>query len=492
MTSPDQAPGREPLEKGSSRAQIRAELDFYLEERTREFEAQGMTREEAEEAARAAFGDRGEIERRTAAEAGRTERHTKGGGGMDGWIRDFRTAFRGLRRNPGFSAVALLTLALGIGANTAIFSVVQGVFLRSPSVENPASLVNVYTTCRAGAPRCSSSWPDYLDYAGVSSLSGLAATAWTSVNAAEEGRPPVLLTGNLVSGNYFAVLGLAPSLGRFIQPTDDQVGAPAAVTVLAHETWRTLFGSDPGIVGRIVRLNDTPYEVVGVAPESFSGTNLGQSADLYLPITQGGDVSRFEARGTRWMDQLIGRLAPGATLGQLNQELAALNEALAVEYPDARGTRTITVDSARRFSLPQFGREELSRFIAILAGVVGFTLLLACANVANLLLARGAGRAREVGIRKAIGASRGLVLRQWVIESMVLSVLGGVLGLAIARGVITILGTASLPGGIRLSELGVGLDVGVLAFTLGCQCSPVWFSVSPLRSGPPEWESMPF
>ena len=489
------------LEDGTSRSGIRDELEFHLEERAKEFEAEGMTPEEARRAARAAFGDVDGIEERVVAEVRRENDGRRGGGGMETWWQDVRFAVRGLRRSPGFTLVALLTLALGIGANSGIYSVIDGVFLRSPQVRAPEQLVNVYTTCRRGDPRCSSSYPDYLDYGEAGSLAGLAATAGTSLNAAEDGRPPLLLDGMLVSGNYFELLGVVPALGRLLQPADDVPGAPAPVAVLAWDTWQADFAGDPAVIGRTLRLNGDATEIVGVAARGFNGTGLTDDPDVFLPITSVGGTDTgaavggertgppvdgiLQTRGARWMSRLVGRLAPGATLEQAETELASIGERLRELDPDARGDRMVTVDRAERFSLPQFGREDLTRFIGLLGAVVGFTLLLACANVANLLLARGSARRAEVGIRKALGAGRGRIVRQLTVEAVVLSVLGGVAGLAVSMVVVRVLSTASLPGGVRLSELGIGVDGRMLAFTMALSLvTGLLFGLAPaLRSG---------
>ncbi len=474
-----------------------------------------MSPAEARRAALEAFGD---VERI----AGQVEAATGRYGERDGrrwtmrvesWVQDLRYALRGLSRSPGFSLVALLTLALGIGANVGIYSVVDGVFLRSPAVHAPGELVNVYTTCRRGDPRCSSSYPDYLDYREAGALADLAATSWNAFNVAEEGRTPRLRTGMLVSGNYFEMLGVRPEVGRLLQPEDDIPGATAAVAVLAWEAWRTDWGSDPDVVGRTVRLNGRAVEIVGVAARGFRGTGLTDAPALWIPVTSAGlpdpgdrgptppggaggvsttrppegapPPSLLDIRGARWMDRLVGRLAPGATVAQLDAEMQAISERLREFDPDARGPRGITVDGAEHFSLPQFGREDLTRFITLLAAVVGFTLLLACANVANLLLARANTRRSEMGIRRAIGASRGRIVRQLTVESVVLALLGGGLGLGVATLVVRVLSTAALPGGVRLGELGVGLDGRVLGFALGLSAlTGLLFGLAPaLRAG---------
>jgi predicted permease len=453
------------------RDEIRDEIGFYLEERARELEAEGMDADEARRRAEAAFGDRTRIEREALRE--HVERTNAWRGWMGNRLRDVRFAARGLARSPGFTVAVLVTLALGIGANTAIFSVAEGVFLRPPPVRDPDGLVAVYTTCRAGDPRCSSSYPDYLDYLELADgLSDLAARSSTSLSVGEAGSPPNRLTAYLVTGNYFALLGVAPAAGRLLDPVDHDVEAPAPVAVLAWHAWRDFFGGDPAVVGRSVRMNGVSVEVVGVAPEGFRGTSLTGDPDLFLPMATGQLVDgfgtdRFDNRGTRWMDVLVGRMAPGTTADALQEEMRAVATGLNEAYPEDRGERSITVDPLQRYALPQFARDDLTRLMTILGGVVGLSLLLACANLANLLLARATARRREIGVRFALGAGRGGVLAQLLTESLVLAGAGGLAGLAVAAGLLRLMARYSLPGGVSLDHIGVALDGRVLLFTLG-------------------------
>jgi len=470
-----------------SRSEIRDELEFYLEERTRELMGQGMSEDEARENAMKAFGDLASIEN----EMFRTWEPKHRGWGwremMGSVLQDLRFALRTFVRNPGFTVVAVVTLALGIGANTAIFSVADAALLTRPEVVRPQELVNVYTTCRLGFPRCSTSYPDYLDYRDRTTLlADLAVVTTVQANLGEDAAGAQLITAAAVTGNYFPLTGVVPARGRLIQPLDDILTAPAQVAVLSHGLWTDFFGSDPEIVGTSVRINEAPFQVVGVADPEFRGTTLSYSPDLWIPLAStpvldGDDGSAaprqagseagsgppevFQRRSSRWMGTLVGRLVPGATAEQLRQEMASITQQLFEEYPDERGPRSITVDEAGMFTLPVGFEGQIRQFIWLLLGVVAVSLLLATANLANLLLTRATGRQREIGVRMAIGAGRGRVIRQLLSESVALSVVGGVAGVGVAAGLLAALSGYDLPGGLTLGSLGVRLDGRVLAFT---------------------------
>lgn len=389
--------------------------------------------------------------------------------------RDVVFAFRQWRRSPGFFLAALVTLALGIGANTAIFSVADRTLLRPPPVREPDRLVMVYTTCRRGDPRCSSSYPDYLDYReGTSGLDDLAAYSWVPLNVGADETGAWLASGQVVSGNYFQVLGLAPAAGRLIQPADNRPPAGATAAVLGYRAWQDRFGGDPDVVGREIRLNGSPFTVVGVAPARFRGLDLGSDADVWIPIFAGsrlgavgavGQEGIFGARGSRWIHALVGRLAPQASAAQVRTQLLAVSQGLRESDPDARGERSVTVDELSGSVLPTFARDDLVRFVGLLVAVVAATLLLACANLANLLLARASDRRREMGIRRAVGAGSARLVRQLATEAVALALLGGAAGLLLAHWALLALSGFSLPGGVPLADVGLGLDGRIVAFT---------------------------
>jgi predicted permease len=384
---------------------------------------------------------------------------------------DVRLSLRALRQAPGYTAAAVLTLALGIGANSAIFSLGNAALMRAAPVRSPETLVAVWTTCRAGDARCSSSYPDYLDYRDRSALlEDLAGYAFTRANLRGDGGAR-LLSVQASTGNYFELLGVDTAVGRTFTPEDER--ERRLVAVLTEELWNDQFGGDPGIVGRRVRLNSATFEIIGVTAEGFRGLHLGDGPDIFVPLLSGPaletgypeDDSRFTQRGSRWISQLVGRLAPGATVEQARAELLAISDQLAAEDPGARGPRRVTVESARQLIGPASDSGELSRFVWLLGGVVGFTLLLACANLANLLLARASGRQRELGVRLALGATRSRIARQMLTESIVLALLGGAAGLLVGGWLLSLLAGYQLPGGISIGRIGAGLDPLALAFT---------------------------
>ncbi len=405
-------------------------------------------------------------------------------------IQDVKFAVRQMRKSPATAAVIILTLALGIGANTAIFSLVQATLLRSTPVEDPDSLVALWTTCRRGDPRCSSSYPDIIDYRERSStLSDLAAFAGVRASLGDNAGSRIVAV-QLSSGNMFPLLGVAPTLGRLLAPSDDVLGGPS-VAVLSHDLWRDRFAADARIVGRTVRLNGIPFEVIGVGPRNFRGIAVGDGADLYIPLLVGPtlesgfviDDSRFSDRSSRWIDQLVGRLAPGSTLAQARSEMAAISDHLATEDPDARGPRGVTVDRANRLLLPVASEANFSRFLLLLLVVVGLTLLLACANLANVQLARAASRRQELAIRAAIGAGRGRLIRQTLTESLVLSLLGGVAGLALGPFLLQALAGYQLPGRVGIAQLQAGINVPVLLFTFAlAMATGMLFGLGPALS----------
>jgi len=355
------------------------------------------------------------------------------------------------------------------------------VLLRQAPVSAPGQLAAIYTTCRRGDLRCTSSYPDYLDYENTSTkFSDIAGTSSVPLNLGTE-ETAFLATGGLVTGNYFSLLGISPHLGRLIQPSDNQRGSAHQVVVLGYDFWRNALGADSSIVGRTVQLNLASFEVIGVGPRGFAGLQLSSPRDLWLPMFSGGafgsaagavgNAAIFDNRGARWVGPLVGRLADGATIEEGRAELTTIASNLAEAYPNewaaAAGSRTVTVDPAGRFILP-IGREaELRSFLFLLLGTVVFALLLASANVANLLLARATARGRELGVQLAVGAGRSRLVRKLATESLVLGLLGAGAGLAVAAGMVRLLSRYELPGGVAIGALGISLDRGVLGLAVG-------------------------
>ncbi len=457
-------------------AEVRDEIRFYLEERAQEFVDEGMEPGEAWQAALEAFGDVGRIEAEVRGWAKTRESKRRGWEMMSSLMQDLRYAVRTLAAKPGFTLVALLTLALGIGANTAIFSLVHATLFRAPPVQDPDRLAAVFTTSRRGFPRASSSYPDYLDYRDRSThFVDMAATNYLPASLGGDGGDAIFVTVESVTGNYFELLGVTPARGRVLQPQDDILRSGAAVAVLRHDFWEDRFLSDPDIVGQTIRLNGLAFEVVGVAREGFKGMRLDAEPQIWLPQQAAsalgvGSSSRetvWEERGNRWMDMLLARLRPESTIEQARAELLAVSDQLAEEDPDARGPRSVTVDALPGYLLPNGSEAQMQGFVWLLVGVTGFTLLLACANLANLLLARASARKREIGVRLAIGAGRGRLVRQLLTESAVLALAGAGGGVFLADLLIKLLGVFQLPGSVTIASLDIGLDGRLLLFALG-------------------------
>jgi len=448
------------------------EMAFHLEMETRKHVRQGMSETDARRRALRNFGGVARQKERA--------REAWGVSVVRDLIADGRHTGRQLRRNPGFAAATLVTLALGIGANTAIFSIADRTLLSRPPVRDPGSLAAVYTTCRRGFTKCSSSYPDFIDYRDrTRSFTDMAAYSLVPlyVGDAESAR---LVTGQVVSGNYFGLLGTRAHLGRLIQPDDDGPDGAARVVVVSHAFWRGAMGGDSTAVGSTVRLNGAPFTVVGVAAPDFQGLELAQPPSIWLPMFAGpvlgesaGAVSErtaFDQRDYRWIRTLVGRLRPNTSLAVARAEMDGLAKQLGEEFPEERaavnGMRGITLDPAGTYILPVLNASELRQFVLLLFGVVAFTLLLAAANIANLLLARASARVHEIGVRRAVGAGRSRLIRQLVTESLVLALVGGAAGLLVATAMLDMFASFELPGGVAIGALGVGIDKTVLGFAL--------------------------
>ena len=385
---------------------------------------------------------------------------------MDTLLQDIRYSWRRLLRAPGFALIAIATLGLGIGANTAIFSVINGVLLKAPNgVTEPDRLVTVFTSDFSGPLYGSSSYPDYLDVAEQKDVfSTVTALNWQSVNVAR-GTQLMRLNAEVTSANYFQLVGVQPAAGRFFTPAD----SAEAVVVLGESVWRTQFGRDPGLVGSIVTINGRPFTVIGIAAARFAGISSGVRVEAWLPMHAATHISgELGARDDRGLS-VFARLQPNLSVAAAQARLHVLQRNLYAAYPemwrDVKGAgRTLTVLSEQDARVPPDQRGTVITLAAVLLGAVAFVLLICCANIANLLLARASAREREIAIRFSLGARRLVVVRQLLLESLILAVAGGGFGLLLALWTADLIADWRPLAGLPLS-FDVSIDGRVMTFT---------------------------
>jgi predicted permease len=412
---------------------------------------------------------------------------------METLWQDLRYGARMLVKAPGFTAIAVLSLALGIGANTALFSIVDVVLLKKLAVKEPDRLVlfrslsgpnfspGSYTGNNSrDAASGQTIRTSFLYQAFVrlreqeSALSDVFAFGDVGLNVNAGGQAE-LASGQAVSGNYYTVLGVPPFLGRTLTEDDDKAGS-SPVAVLSHRYWQRRFGGDPTVVGTQININNIAFTVAGVTPPGFEGTmQVGSSQDVSIPIAWEPQVSversRMRGTGTWWL-RLMGRLNPGATAEQAQAALEGVFLQTVLEHRAARQAKPLDPNDYPRLAIASGSqgemnsRENYKRPLFILLGVVGMVLLIACANVANLLLTRAASRQKEIAVRLAVGASRWRLIRQLLTESMLLAMLGGLLGILFALWIKDGLIATGVWGGRGMSALDPRLDLRVLGFTM--------------------------
>jgi predicted permease len=371
-------------------------------------------------------------------------------------MNDLKFAVRQLLKNPGFTTVAVLTLALGIGANTAMFSLLNALLFRALPYPEPAQLVGIFRT----SPH-SQSWPhspgNFSDYREQNNVfERLAVYRRSSYNLSEPGQAAQRFDGMRVTADFFPALGVGPALGRVLSAPDDEPGAEP-VMVLSDSYWMRRFGGDTNVIGRTVRVDGQSVTIVGVMPVGFEHPLLWDKVDSWRPM--GFTVEQRRSRGNNYL-QMIGRLKPGVSLKRADAEMKALATRLGKEYPDQ------ALDSLRLEPMQRMVSDDIGRKVSWFTfGLAGFVLLIACANLANLQLVRTAARAREFAVRAALGADRARLLKQSLTESVAISLVGGALGLLLAMWCNDLVGKrlfSALPG------VGISLDMRVFSFALTC------------------------
>ncbi len=439
------------------------EIQTHLHQLTERYIRRGMTRADAAAAARCQFGNVTLLQEKHRAQRSFLSPAE--------WWGDVRFGMRMIMKKPGSNAAVIIALALGIGMNTAVFTFVNALLLRPPTgVSATGSMIELWLHNRSSAGIQSYlpfTYPDYAYFRDHSrSLEGIWAfdgdgspTIWNRAGIGE------IVQGQLVSGNYFSLLGVNAARGRVLSIGDDQVGSPRPVVVLSHSFWQRQLGADPEIIGRTLVLNGATFTVIGVAPAGFTGMLVATEPDFWAPLAMQEqfthDKGSLSNRNGYWLIA-GGRLGPGVDRGQAQAEMHVLAHELELDYPDSNKNLDAMVYSANLVPGPYRG--YVAAFSGLLLGVFALVLLIACANAASLLLARATGRTREMAIRSALGASRKRLIRQMLVESLLLSSIAGIAGVALAWWMIRLL-LELKPSNLPIT-LEVPLDWRVLLFTL--------------------------
>jgi len=399
---------------------------------------------------------------------------------LDDLIRDLRYGIRGLLKSPAFATVAVITIALGIGVNSTIFSLVNAVLLKPLPVERSEELVDVYGHTATSTTHDAVSYPNFLDLAAqTETLSGMMAYTNFFANLSIEGSAE-LVVGEIVSEDYFGVLGVEPSRGRTFTPDEFRAPGAGPVAILSHGFWRSRFGGDPDVLGTIFRLNGIAYTVVGVAPAGFGGMMPAVSSQMWIPLSMVEEVESLgnhrvsgpstgptllDRRGSHFL-WVKGRMRPGVRMEAVRTELERISSRLSAQYPDTNEFERLTVLRTNDVAI----NPDLDKAVApagmVLLGAVGLVLIVACANLANMLLARASARRQEVAVRIAVGAGRARLIRQMLTESLTLALAGGGVAFLLSLWMAGVIAGFQPPLPIDLG-LEIAPDWRVMAFTLG-------------------------
>jgi predicted permease len=448
------------LDRIGQRRRLERELDLemqdHFEQEVEEGIRRGLTPEEARYAAQRIIGS---------AELYKEEiRDVLGITLFDTIARDLRFAFRSFRRTPFFAITSVATICLGIGANTTVFTFIENILLRGPQVQDPSHLATL-----AWGAGVDMSYPNYIDFRDRNTtFTGLAGDRFGPVNLSIRPGNNTRVWGYEVTGNYFDLLGLHPQLGRFLTVSDDQQRGAHPVLVISDRLWKSRFGRDPNILGQTVKVNGFPFTIIGVAPENFVGTEMIVAADYWVPISM---VSQIEP-GSRWTDVRVsqnlwafGRLKPGVTYRQAEADLDRIVTEIARAYPrDVEANTKIHV--AQSGLVGKSVRDPIANFSIVLLTIAATGLLLACVNLAGMLLARVSARQKEIAIRLAVGASRSHLIRQLLLEALLLAIGGGSLGVGLASFTCRLLNGQQFEFGVPFS-IRMQPDGRVLAFAVG-------------------------
>jgi predicted permease len=466
------------LRKGNLETDLDDEIGFHLRMEIAENMRQGMSEQEARAAAMRRFGSVTQVKE--------TYRETRALPAFESLWQDVRYGFRMLRRSPGISALAILCLTLGIGAATSVFSWIEGVLLRPfPLVAHQERMMAIAGADRGVAGEAGSStdisWPDFMDFQKNCTLFDAFIVDRITGTTLAVGDRADRTTMSIVSANYFDLLSVRPILGRGFQPDENSGRNAHPVTVIGYQMWKDRFHADPAIIGKTQMLNGMPHEIIGVAPQGFYGTFVGWAMQLWVPVSMqerfdpGG--YKLEDRGARWIEGYV-RLKPGVSPERAQAEISSVAKRLESDYPATnrgRGVRLFPL-----WKTPFNNAGTLFPALSVTLAVVSFVLLIACANVGNLLLVRAFGRRHEMTVRLAVGASRGRLLKQLLTESFILAAIAAICGLLVAnwgRNLLPLMLPAR--GGVTMRLPGE-IDWRVLALSAAvCLVSVVFFGVAP-------------